>query len=110
MPEAEPHQFVIGRVVLDLVAAMSVAVVRVENGRVLVREAAEFERLGAAAELPERVRFVGDPTTAFALDGFAQRRVGFEEVVVFERRRLVEDGADRVSGHRRSGLTAFTAR
>ena len=94
--DAEPHEVVVRRVVLDDVEPMPVAVVRAEDGRVLVREPAPLQHLGRTAARAECVGLIVDPPAAFALDGLAERRVVGVGVVVGQRRRLVEDGVLRV--------------
>jgi hypothetical protein len=86
--DAEAEERMPGGVELELVDALTEPVVRAQDGRVLVREAAELERL-AAAESPERraaLLLAGASLPAQRLD---ERPVLGEQVVARERRRLV---------------------
>src|SRR5205823_4725514 len=88
--DPEREQRVPARVELDMVVA-------VEDGRVLVRQAAPLERL--AAELrPEGEDLVFRRGRALAAQPFEERRVPRDDVVIAERRRLVR----RVYSQRRS--------
>ncbi len=89
--DAQPEEGVPGGVVLDLVSAPADAVVRVNYGRVPVREETELDRLFPAEELAERGEPFGRPRRPLAGDGFAERAVGGEEVVAGEGRRHVRD-------------------
>jgi hypothetical protein len=73
---------------LDLVDPVPVAVVRAQDGRVLVGEPPPLERL-AAGELAERGRALLRPAAALAPQRLDERAVLLEEVVALERRRLV---------------------
>ena len=92
----------IGGVKADEIDPAPVAVVRVEFGRVLVGERAQFEEFGRAGARPERLQPVRRPAGALALDRRLQRRVGRVKIVVGEFDRLVEHfvgcGAVRVEG------------
>src|SRR5260370_30093753 len=61
---------------------------RVKVRRVGIRLETSADRLLGAGELPELVDRVVRPRGAFAFEGFAQGQVGFEKVVVEERRQL----------------------
>ena len=88
-----PEQLVPGGVELDLVDAVAVAVVGLQLRPVLVGEPSQLLRLGRAGELADR----GDPLASPSRRprGRPPRpatRVGLEDVVVGQRRRLVGDG------------------
>jgi hypothetical protein len=74
---------------LDFVDPVSVAIVRAQDRRVLVRLAAELDRL-AARERPDLARLVARPLRALALERLYQHLVLLEDVVADERRRLVQ--------------------
>jgi hypothetical protein len=86
--EAEPQQRVPGRVELDLVDPLAVAVVRLQARRVLVREPAPFERL-AAERCAERGDLVLPGAATLAAHRLDERSILLVEVVRRERRRLV---------------------
>jgi hypothetical protein len=88
------HQLVPRRVELDLVDSFAEAVVSAQPRRVRVGLEAPVDGLLRAGERAEVADQVVGPACALALEGFAQRCVRFEEVVVDERRRLVQDFAD----------------
>ena len=86
----------------DEVDPPAVAVMRVELGRVLVRERPElqkFGRPGAGAESAERI---AGPAGAFALNRLLQRCIGIVKVSVDQLDRLVDHlvrhGAVRIKG------------
>ena len=70
--------------------AVAVAVVGVQDRRVLVGVEAPLHRL-AGPERADRGRAVVRPPAALALEGFDQRRVVREEVAALQRRGLVAD-------------------
>jgi hypothetical protein len=86
--DAEAQERMPGGVELDLVDALTEAVVRAQDGRVLVREAAELERL-AAAEPAERGAPLLRRAAALAPERLDERPVLGEQVVPCERGRLV---------------------
>ena len=89
---AEPHQLVPGGVELDLVDAVAVAVVGAQLRRVLVglRAPASMRR-AAAGDRADRGDPLLGPVGALAPHRLDQRPVGLEDVVVDQRRRLVDD-------------------
>jgi hypothetical protein len=86
--DAELEQLVPGRVELDLVDSLAEAVVRPQDGRVLVREPAELERL-ATAQPPERRAALLLRRVSLPAQRLDERPVLGEQVVPGERRRLV---------------------
>ena len=76
---------------LDLVDAVAEAIVRAQLRRVGVGLESPVDRLLGAGQRSEVVHEVMGPRSALAFERLAQRRVGFEEVVVDERRRLVHE-------------------
>ena len=99
------HQLVIGRVVLDLVDPVAVAVIRVQHRRVDVGQPAPLQRLRTSAEPTQFAHLGARPAGAFASQTVLQRRV-VRRVEVDQRRRLVEDvmGRDGNSSTRWCGL------
>ncbi len=79
------------RVVVDLIDAVAVTVVRLQDGDVALRALGVIERLGGCDHATEIAHPVKTPFAALAQERLAQRRVGLEGVVVDERRRLVEN-------------------
>jgi len=100
----ERHDPVPGRIELDLVDAVAVAVVRAQLGRLLVRARAERQGLGASAQRGEGADPLCCPAGALTLEPLAQRRIDGEEVDVREGRRLVLDlvSAEAIRLHERS--------
>src|SRR3546814_10876514 len=85
----------------DLVAAMAEAVEQLQLRRVLVRQPALLDGLGSA-----KLRAIGrkpvlGPAGTVDRGGILQRMVGGEEVVILQRRRLVQHLVG-VAGHRRA--------
>ena len=89
------HQLVPGRVELDLVDPVAEAVVGAELRRVLVRQPAELDRLGAAGDLADGADRVDREVAALAGDGLDEGPVGVEDVVAGERLGLVGDRVGR---------------
>jgi hypothetical protein len=87
----EAHQRVPGRVELDRVAAVAIAVEGLQHRRIAVGLEAPFDGLGPAAARAEGAEPLLGPTCPFAGHRLLQRAVAAEEVVVDEGRRLVED-------------------
>ena len=87
--DAEAQQRVPGGVELDLVDPVAVAVVRAQDGRVLVRARAERERLPGAEQAPPLHQPLLRPAGALAPDALGERPVLRVEVDPGERRRLV---------------------
>ena len=83
------HQPVPGRVELDLVDPVAVAVVRRQLGVVLVGEPALLAGLGGAGLGAQRQQPLEHLGRAVAHDGLAQREVGGDDVVADQRRHLV---------------------
>jgi len=90
------HEVVVGGVVFDLVDAVPVPVVRVQDRDVAVRELTPALRDPAAAERTDLVDLVDTPLPAFADEGLGERREG-GGVVVLQRRDLI--GHDMGIGH-----------
>src|SRR5579883_1039814 len=80
-----------GGMELDHVAAAAIAIEALQNGRVAVRLEAPFDRLGAAERGAEGGEAIDRPQGALARDSLAERAIAGEEIVIDERRRLVED-------------------
>ena len=78
-----------GGVELDLVDAVSVAVVGAQQRLVALGPLGVLQGLGAAGELARVAQAVQAPAAALPLERLAQRKVGLEDVVGVERRRLV---------------------
>src|SRR5260370_14067238 len=89
--DGDLHESVPCRMELRLIDAVAEAVVGVELGRVGVRLKAPGDRLLSAGEPSELVDGVLRPRATLTLERLAQGRVGVEEVVADERRRLVGD-------------------
>src|SRR5262245_43289605 len=81
---------------LHLVHAVAVSVVRLEPGRVLVRDPAKLLDVAAPGELPALGAPIHRPIGALAGDRLLERLIGLEDVVVDQRRGLVRRlvGAD----------------
>ncbi len=79
-----------GRVELDLVDAVAVAVVRAQARLVALGSLGVLDRLDAAGQLARVAQPVDSPAAALALERLAQRQVRVEDVVGRDRRRLVE--------------------
>ncbi len=86
--QRQPQERVPGRVELDLVDPLAVAVVRPQDGRMLVREPAPLERL-AAERRPEGGDVSLPRRTALPAQRLDEHRVLLVEVVARERRRLI---------------------
>ncbi|CAM5674980.1 hypothetical protein MAUB1S_00030 [Mycolicibacterium aubagnense] len=84
------HQLVVGGVVFDLVHAVAVAVVCVQDRDIAVRELTPALRDPAATEGADLVDLVDAPLPAVADQGLGKRREG-GGVVVLQRRNLVRD-------------------
>jgi len=82
------------RVELDLVDPVAESIVRAEARWVLVRQPSPLERR-SGEERAELTRARGRPASALTLECFGERPVLGEQVVAFERRRLVGRGAYR---------------
>src|SRR5207244_3069322 len=82
----------------NLVYAVAEAVVGLELGPVLVRLDPEADHVGAPADRPELLELIGRPLRTLALDCLVEDPVSLEDVVVLERRRLVEDLVSRLPG------------
>src|SRR5256884_9479357 len=89
MPYRHSHELVPCRMELDLVDAVAEAVVGAQLRRVGVGLEAPVDRLLRAGERAEVADQLLSPGGALTLERLAQGRVGFEQVVVDERRRLV---------------------
>ena len=89
--EQHTEQRMPSRVKDDFVAAIAVAIERFQLRRIGIGEKTKLDRLGIAAALAERVQVFDRPARALARDTLTQRRVGGEEIIARERRRLVED-------------------
>ena len=90
-PDAGAHQLVPGGVELDLVDAVSEAVMGNERGLVLVRLAAPFTGLRGAGERADLRDPVLGPVAALAPKRLDENAVRLEDVVVLERRGLVQN-------------------
>ena len=106
---AQRHQFVPGRVELDLVQAVAIAVVGAQDRLVLIGQHAPAQRLGAR-QPPECDRAIVRPGATLALERLDQRRVRREDVPVLQRRGLVEDLVGPPRGAARTGLHSCDAR
>jgi hypothetical protein len=74
---------------LDLVDAVAVAVVRAQDGRVLVCQAAPLDRF-APGDLTDRADLLLGPARALPVQGLDQRAVLREDVVGLQRGNLVQ--------------------
>ena len=92
------QQPVPGRVEVDVVDAVAVAVVGLQPRRVALGAAAVLLRLGRARHGARVTRAVDGPAAALALERLAQREVDVEEVGPLERGGLVDDLVRRRSG------------
>src|SRR5579883_680890 len=86
----EAHQVMPGGVELDLIAPPPEAVVRVQHGRILVRERTPLDGLGGAYPAAELVEQGASPCRMLTNDGLAQVAIGREQIVIRQRRRLVQ--------------------
>src|SRR5215211_3303250 len=68
-----------------------ISIVRPELRRMLVRQLAELDDVGAAADRAELPKTLAGPLRALAGDGLGEDPVGLECVVALEGRRLVQD-------------------
>src|SRR5439155_991102 len=84
------HELMPGWMELHLIDAVAEAVVRVQLRRILIGLEAPADRLLGPGQVPEIGDQVLRPRGALSLHRLAQRPVGFEEVVVDERGRLVQ--------------------
>src|ERR1700730_2038388 len=84
------HQPVPGWMELDLVDPVAETIVRAQHRRVGVGLEAPVDRLLRTRKTAQLANHVLGPRPSFPLERLAQRRVGFEQVVVDERWRLVE--------------------
>ena len=85
------HQRVPGRVVVDFVEAMAVAVERAQHRRVFIGVEAELNGFRLAERGAERVQPVFRPARPLALYRLAQDGIAREQIIGLERRRLVAD-------------------
>jgi hypothetical protein len=74
----------------DNIAPPPLAIVRLEPGHVLIRQAPLLERLGSARYQAESGQWLGSVSAAFAPHSLLERRVRREQVHVLERRGLIE--------------------
>ena len=88
--DRHPHQLVVGRVVLDLVDPVSVAVVGVQHRTVTVGQFTPALRRGATRDRTQFGDLVDAPLTALTNEGLHQSRRG-GGVVIDERRDLIGD-------------------
>ena len=86
-----PEAPVPGRVELDLVDAVAVAVVRAQDRLVALGALGVGKRLGGAGQLAGVAQAVHAPATALSLHRLAQCEVRLEHVVRRQRRRLILD-------------------
>jgi hypothetical protein len=89
------HEAVVRGVIANLVDALSVAIEDAKLGRIPIGEVAELDHPLAAELAREPADLRLRPARTLPMEPFAQRRVGLEEVVVAERRRLVLDAMGR---------------
>ncbi len=76
---------------LDFIAAIPVAIVRVQHGRILIRQRAPLDRLRRAEGSPVLFDLGTGPARAIASHCLAQRSIGGEQVVIHQRRRLIQN-------------------
>src|SRR6266542_212135 len=88
---ADPHQLVPCRMKLNLIYAVAKAVVSAQSGRMAVRQVTYTQGLSAPHQRPEFTDSFFCPVAAFSSQSISQRHVIGEEVVIFERWRLIED-------------------
>ena len=82
--DRDPHQLVVGRVVFDLVDAVSVAVVGAQDGPVAVGQLAPALGLPGAGDRADRGHLVQAPLPAFADQSLDKNR-GRRRVVLLQR-------------------------
>jgi len=91
------------RIELDLVDAVTEAVVGAENRQVALGPQAVIARLWTAGHRPSLMRSVDPPTAALSLEGLAQRQVRLEQIDGLQRPRLIAHLTSRIgyvdSGH-----------
>jgi hypothetical protein len=75
MPDRQPHHVVPGGMKLHLVAAMTIAVMRVQHRRMRVGERPALQRPGAPKLTAVSGEFARSPPRAFPLDRFPQRAI-----------------------------------
>src|SRR3954452_6819860 len=80
-----------GRIELDLVDPVAVAVVGPQHGQIGVGAATVGDGLGRAGDDAEVAHAVNAPVATLADERFLERDVELVEVLVLERNRLVED-------------------
>src|SRR5512146_1060330 len=102
--DSAAHQLMPGRMKAHLVDAMAVAVVGAQLGRVAVGLLAPGDGLLGASDGADLAQALRRPARALARHALAQRGVLFEEVVVHQWRRLIEDVMCRVGVARRRVL------
>src|SRR5208282_4462963 len=86
-----PHQLVVRGVVVDDVDPMSEPVVVPKQWSILVGEPPKLLGARAPCECAERLQLEPSPTCPFPLDSLSEGQVCGEDVVLLERRGLVED-------------------
>ena len=98
---AARHQFMIGRMKLDLVAPVAACIEGSQLWRILVGKTTALGHRRRTPKLPEFGQFLRGRTAAIGRDRLFQWRVQFEQIDLFERRRLVEHvvGRERRLGH-----------
>src|SRR6185437_8766156 len=84
-----------------LIAAIAVAIVRVQNGRVLVGFRTPVLRLGCSKDFAQFADLFHSPGGALALNGLHQSPIGEKQVIAGERGNLIGAFADRRSDLRR---------
>ena len=94
--DRQPHEAVPCRMKFDFVPPTPVAIVSAEHRRVFVRQRAPLDRFGAPGHAAECLELRARPSGAFARHRLAQRTVGGKQVVVRQRRRLIQNFIDHV--------------
>ena len=92
------HQLVIGRVIIHLIDAHTVAVEGFKLGRMAVGESGLFEYLGRTGEGTARGQFLFSPAATFPMDTLAKRYVTLPQVLVFKVWRHIGDFMGRQRG------------
>jgi hypothetical protein len=88
---ANSQQLVPRRMKLNLIHAVAKAIVSVQCGRMTVRQFTQAQGCSASHQRAEFSDRTFGPIATFASHCISQRNVIGKEIVIFERRRLIED-------------------
>ncbi len=89
--DSEAHQLVPGGVEFNFVGPVTESVVGVKHGRILVGLESPADGLFGAGQPAELLELRRGPSSALALESCGQNNVGSEQIVVHQRRRLVQN-------------------